>query len=146
MEGCENPPLPSSPPSSSSTSPTHPPRHLWNSHFSVTLLLLLPLLLLSIVEECVSLTTSFLSFHPSILRHTSSFKCLFFSVFLLCVLVALAFSVSPCVYISVLFVRTDEAVLATAVCFHYFQLRLEILIHGRALRGPKNSSNHEKHN
>ena len=69
-----------------------------------------------------------------------------FSVFSLCLLVALAFSASPCVYISVLFVRTDEAVLAKAVCFHYFQLRLEILIHGRALGEPKKKkcSNHKK--
>lgn len=36
-------------------------------------------------------------------------------------MVALAFSVSSNVYISVLFVQTDEAVLAKAVCFHYFQ-------------------------
>lgn len=39
-------------------------------------------------------------------------------------MVALAFSVSSNVYISVLFVQTDEAVLAKAVCFHYFQFHI----------------------
>lgn len=65
---------------------------------------------------------------------SGSFKCLFFSLLLLLLLfflkppshdlVALAFSVSSNVYISVLFVQTDEAVLAKAVCFHYFQFHI----------------------
>lgn len=132
-------PPPSPPQSPNIVSPHTSPVNLWHSHFPVTLLLILLLLLLSIGEEYVSLTTS-----PSFPRHLyihcataapSNVSCL--CLFPLCSGCFGFLRFSLCVYISVLFVRTDEAVLAKAVCFHYFQPRLEILIHSRALREPK---------